>query len=159
MCSSDLFPSHDTRMPTLCYCATLNNHTPEDVATLRTPRSELSYIIVGHEVGDSGTPHLQIYFQLAKAVRFNTIRSWDVFSRMHLESARGSDEDNFQYCSKQGNYFEIGTRKHNKPGIRTDLLSVKKATDNGESYVSLLSSPFRPDHPSCIRSIPHPGRS
>lgn len=128
-------------MPSLAYCATLNNYTPDDVAILRTPRSELCYIIVGHEVGESGTPHLQIYFQLARQVKFSTIKNWDVFTRMHLEVARGSDDDNFEYCSKQGNYFEVGERKSmGRKGARNDLLSVKKAIENGDNYISLLSS-------------------
>lgn len=131
-------------MPVLAYCATLNNYTDEDVAILRTPRAELKYIIVGHEVGEEGTPHLQIYFQLERNVKFTTIKRWNnTFSRMHFEASRGSDTDNYEYCKKQGNFFEIGTRKTmGRKGARNDIEAVKEAVDKGESFDDICSHSF-----------------
>lgn len=122
-------------MPTLAYVATLNNYTADDVAVLRTPNSKLTYIIVGHEVGEQGTPHLQIYFQLEKQAKLTTIKNWGgPWARMHLEPARGTDVEAADYCKKEGNYFELGTRRTTGRGARNDLYELQKAVDNGLSY-------------------------
>lgn len=137
-------------MPTLAYAATLNNYTEEDVAVLRTPNSKLNYIIVGHEVGANGTPHLQIYFQLAKQTKFETIKNWNsTYGRMHFEGANGSDENNYRYCRKLDTeepnavWFEIGERKKmGKKGQRNDLESVKKSIDDGMTYDEICETNF-----------------
>lgn len=99
-------------MPTLAYCATLNNYTPDEVATLRNGHEKVSYMVVGHEVGDEGTPHLQIYFQLANQVKLTTIKRWGgPWAKMHMENSRGSDDDNYRYCTKEGSFWEIGERR------------------------------------------------
>ena len=96
----------------LAYCATLNNYTEEDVAILRTPNSKLKYIIVGHEIGSEGTPHLQIYFQLEKQTMITTMKNWGgPWAKMHFEGARGTDEETSTYCMKDGNFFEVGQSK------------------------------------------------
>lgn len=130
-------------MPVLAYCATLNNYTPEDVAILRTPNSKLRYIIVGHEVGESGTPHLQIYFQLEKQAKLTTIKNWGgPFARMHFEAARGSPVQASDYCKKEGNFFELGERKENKPGARSDLDALHNAIRDGKTYDEICEEHF-----------------
>ena len=132
------------KMPTLAYCATLNNYTPDDVAILRTPNSKLHYIIVGHEVGSEGTRHLQIYFQLACQAKLTTIKNWGgPWARMHLEGAKGTDEEAATYCKKEGNFFEIGERKKmGRKGARSDLDGVKNDIQSGLSYIEICSKHF-----------------
>lgn len=132
-------------MPTLAYVATLNNYRPEDVAVLRTPNSKLRYIIVGHEVGEQGTPHLQIYFQLEKQAKLTTIKGWGgPWSRMHFEAARGTDSEAADYCKKDGNFFELGERRQmGRKGARNDLEAVKQAIDRGESYDEICETHFQ----------------
>jgi len=132
-------------MPTLAYCATLNNYTPEDVAVLRTPNAKLKYIIVGHEVGEQGTPHLQIYFQLEKQVLMRVIKNWGgPWSRMHFEAARGTNTEAADYCKKEGNYFELGEmRSMGRKGARNDLEEVKQAIERGESYDEICDTHFQ----------------
>lgn len=131
-------------MPVLAYCATLNNYTPADVAVLRTPNTKLAYIIVGHEVGESGTPHLQIYFQLEKQCKMSTIKNWGgPWGRMHFEAARGTDVEASTYCKKDGNFFELGSRKvMGRKGARNDLESVKEAINEGKSYDEICDEHF-----------------
>lgn len=63
--------------------------------------------IVGEEVGEEkGTPHLQCYIESKHAIRFNTLQK--LFPRGRLEKARGSREDNWKYCSKDGIYTQNG---------------------------------------------------
>lgn len=130
-------------MPVLAYCATLNNYSPEDVAVLRTPNSRLAYIIVGHEVGEQGTPHLQIYFQLEKQTKLTTIKNWGgPWARMHLEAARGKPEQAADYCKKENNFFELGTMKTSQQGKRNDLEELQKAIREGKSYDEVCEEHF-----------------
>lgn len=131
-------------MPTLAYAATLNNYTPDDVAILRTPNPRLAYIIVGHEVGEQGTPHLQIYFQLLRQAKIATIKNWGgPWARMHFELAHGSDQDNYNYCSKDGNFFELGERRTmGRKGGRSDIAALKKAVDDGWSFDKICNEHF-----------------
>lgn len=131
-------------MPTLAYCATLNNYTEADVATLRTPNSKLQYIIVGHEIGESGTPHLQIYFQLATQTKMTTIKNWGgPWARMHFEAARGTDVQAADYCKKEGNFFELGERKAmGKKGARNDLKAIQDDIEKGHTYDEICTAHF-----------------
>ncbi len=100
------------KMPPLAYVATLNNPTATDLATLRTPSRFLEYIIIGEEIGKLGTPHLQIYFQLATPTKVTKIKNWGgPWARMHLEIARGTSEEAAAYCKKDGIFHEIGVMK------------------------------------------------
>lgn len=131
-------------MPTLAYCATLNNYTADQVATLRNGHDKISYMIVGHEVGEQNTPHLQIYFQLSNQVKFTTIKNWgDPWNQMHFESSQGSDDDNYRYCSKEGSYWEIGTRRSmGRKGARTDHEDVKALIKQGKTYQEIVDTNF-----------------
>lgn len=131
-------------MPTLAYVATLNNYTPEEVATLRNGRSELQYFIAGHEVGESGTPHLQIYFQLKKQVKITTMHRWPGWARMaKIQPARGTDVEASDYCKKDGNFWELGERKSmGRKGARSDLDSLKEAIERGDSYDDICETHF-----------------
>lgn len=131
-------------MPTLAYVATLNNYTAQDLAILRTPNPDLSYIIIGEEVGASGTKHLQIYFQLAKQKKLTTIKNWGgPWAKMHLEAARGTSDEAATYCMKDGKYHEIGTRtKMGRAGERNDLNCIKKLINEGETYEKIIEGHF-----------------
>lgn len=59
--------------------------------------------IVGREVApETGTPHLQGYFEAPSAVAFDYLKK--NFETVHFEAARGSAESNRIYCSKDGVY-------------------------------------------------------
>jgi len=145
-------------MPVLAYVATLNNYTPEDVAWLRTVNAKLNYLIVGHEVGENGTPHLQIYFQLANQAKLTTIKRWGgPWERMHFEAARAQSDlyehelaGDFHapysargYSMKDGNFFELGEcRSMGKKGARSDLNAVKEAIAKGDTYDTICDEHF-----------------
>ena len=98
------------------WCLTLNNYTEEESQFVKT-YGPTEYIIVGDEIGKEGTRHLQIYFRLKNAKSFSKIKK--EFPRAHIEAAKGSDEQNRVYCSKQTILREDG--EISQQGRRNDL--------------------------------------
>lgn len=95
------------------WCFTLNNYSDEeykDILSWCKSNRILKYI-VGKEVGGaSGLPHLQGYIVSKEPIRFNTLKNKN--KRVHWEVARGSDESNRAYCSKEGSF-----ESNIKPGL------------------------------------------
>lgn len=87
------------------FCFTVNNWNEDDIETIKNIDSK--YLIIGKEVGESGTPHLQCY------VMFKNARSIKRMIKVlpgHVEISKGSPLQNFEYCSKEGDFIEIGCR-------------------------------------------------
>lgn len=98
-------------------CFTLNNYTEQDYEELRNMNS--SYIVIGKEVGEQGTPHLQGYVEFKNQVRFSTLKKR--YPKLHIEARRGTPLQASTYCKKEGDYVEIGNI--NEQGKRNDILS------------------------------------
>lgn len=88
------------------WCFTLNNYTPLDEKDIED--SEATYACFGREVGANGTPHLQGFAVFRNARRLSTLKF--LLPRAHWEIARGSIQQNIDYCSKDGNFVEFGQR-------------------------------------------------
>ena len=79
-----------------------------------------SFIIIGDEIGASGTPHLQIYAQMCRNHRFSTFRK--IFPGLHIEPhTYGDGKDIMNYCSKETVLYRSGELKVSKKGTRSDL--------------------------------------
>jgi len=63
-------------------------------------------LVVGREKGESGTAHLQGYVCLKHAITFSSLKKQ--FPQLHIETAKGSPKQNQIYCTKDGDFFEIG---------------------------------------------------
>jgi len=86
------------------WCFTLNNYTPEEYKYICDyATSNNCKYIVAKELGEEKTPHLQMYFKFNSARRFSTMKR--IFVRSHIEKARGSDKQNYEYCSKEGDFI------------------------------------------------------
>lgn len=114
------------------FCYTLNNWTENEIESLR--KVKCKYQIIGKEVGESGTNHLQGYLSFDNPRSFNAIRK--ICPRWHLEIARGSPQDNYEYCTKEGNYEEFGERP--EQGKRTDLNEIKNEIINGKKIDDIV---------------------
>lgn len=94
------------------WCFTLNNPKKGwlDQIEQEFKRLNLSYII-GSEVGEKGTPHLQGYIESKKKMRPSQIK-WDFgkWNQAHWEKAKGSSIDNAKYCSKDGQFVMQGLK-------------------------------------------------
>lgn len=91
------------------WCMTINNYTDYDIALL-TDIDELQYryCIIGFEIGDQGTPHLQVYIYYDNAIWFNKMKK--IFLTAHIEAQKGSIKSAIEYCMKDEDYYEIGEK-------------------------------------------------
>lgn len=114
------------------FCYTLNNYTDDEYLMLKMIGYD--YHVLGKEVGESGTPHIQGY------IHFKNARSWNAVKKMmkrwHIDPCKGSPEQNINYCTKDKNYEEIGTRP--KQGKRTDLDEIKDDIMNGKKVEDIV---------------------
>lgn len=77
---------------------TINNPTEADAEGVRELRAASVYCIVGREVGESETAHLQGYVVFEKMWR--RMRLARLLPRAYLHVAHGSSPENQAYCSK-----------------------------------------------------------
>lgn len=97
------------------HCFTLNNPVGGDLDVIM--QWECAYIVVGEEVGASGTPHLQGYVEWGKAKRLTALKALD--PRIHWEARKGTAKQAATYCKKDGKFHERGTAS--EQGKRSDL--------------------------------------
>lgn len=86
------------------YCFTINNWDEHDLERVKS--IDCKYLIVGKEIGEEGTPHLQGYIHFNRNVRFSSVKA--SLPRAHIEFARGSATQNAAYCKKGGDFYEHG---------------------------------------------------
>lgn len=118
------------------WCFTINN--PEEECA-GWNAEHMHFMICGIEVGENGTKHIQGYVQMKKKHRLTKMKTF--FPRAHLEVARGSPDQNIEYCSKDGSHHVHGEQPI-KRGQRTDLEDVQRAITSGSTYDDLLRSHF-----------------
>ena len=123
------------------YAITVNNYTEQCVPHLQSlvESSRLLYVVVGKEVGASGTPHLQGHLQFIKRVTLKqAIKALDPV-KGHLTVARDIRES-IEYCKKDGSFTEFGTPPEvsSKQGKRNDLEAFKNAVKSGVTDLKRL---------------------
>lgn len=88
------------------FAFTINNPSEEDLLQLERLRKDAAYLIVGRETAETGTSHLQCYCYFKHARPLKKIA--EIIRRAHIESAKGSPQQNRTYCSKAGDFSEYG---------------------------------------------------
>lgn len=78
------------------YCFVLNNFSPEDCDVLTGCVS--TYYVIGQEVGESGTPHLQGYIVFKDAKTMSALKK--LLPKAHWETTKGSPKRASDYCKK-----------------------------------------------------------
>ncbi len=120
------------------YCWTLNNYTDEELLFLS--EIKCTYIVYGKEIGEKGTPHLQGFVIWNHAKSFNAVKKW-LPKRAHYELCKGTPYDNFEYCTKDGDFIERGERPSRVgQGARNDLLLIKKKVSQQQPIKKMLES-------------------
>lgn len=90
------------------YDFVINNYTEVEVCQIKQTISRLAKKgIIGFEVGESGTPHLQGYISLHKKLRITTLAKEPGFSRASMRAIR-NDLATIEYCKKDGNFWTHG---------------------------------------------------
>lgn len=113
---------------------TINNWTPEEL--LACQELKCQYIIIGDEVGETGTPHLQGYVEFFDAHTMSAIKKY--MPRAHLEIAYGNAEQNREYCTKEKFLYEGGAPK--RQGKRNDIRRVRDQLDDGANMRSIVTT-------------------
>lgn len=126
------------------WCFTVNNHTDDEEKNLRalTTDSFVSYLCYGREVGESGTPHLQGYLECSTRRTLRAVKALPGLTRSHLEHRRGSQDEAIEYCGKDGDFYEFGTRAVTRQGKRSDLDAIKAQLDQGASLSEIADANF-----------------
>jgi len=97
---------------------TLNNYVDNSLDKLKD-WDQITYLIAGKEIApNTGTPHLQGYFELKTNVLGSTIKNR--LPSAHLEPRFGTAKQAADYCKKDGDIF-IEQGKISQQGHRTDL--------------------------------------
>ena len=120
------------------FCVTVNNYLPNTVEDFKK-EALITYGILGEEIGESGTPHLQGYLQLSKQQTISAFQK--KLKKLNIKCAlliaKGTLSQNITYCSKEdGVKHEWGTPK--KPGERTDLSDIRDMIKSGESDEEII---------------------
>lgn len=118
------------------WCFTTNNYDEKHEDHLQS--LPCSYIIYGRERGEQGTPHLQGYIQFAARKSLRQARL--LVPGSHLSVARGTPQENKNYCSKEGDVYERGEMQTS--GRRNDLEEIKSQIDSGASNIEIAEQHF-----------------
>ncbi len=85
--------------PSKRWCFTLNNWTEDQLsAIVRECDTYCAVAVIGSEVGESGTPHLQGYVEFK--VKQRPLSKMKGALGAHWEVSKGSRMDNYEYCTK-----------------------------------------------------------
>lgn len=130
------------------WCATWNNYSMTDIVYVSEyAEAHCDYFVCGFEYcPTTGTPHLQIYFLFKENHRFNKMKK--LFPRCNFRVAKGNSKQNQAYCTKEGNFVEIGeppmTPAEQVKADWTNTLKEAKAGNfdniNPQHYVCHLSN-------------------
>ena len=122
------------------WCFTINNYknfmgdlpNPEDeknpyLYKLVETLGSVKYMVIGFEIGKSGTPHIQGYVDFLNPRTLGGITSKIKYA--HWEMRKGTWQQAIEYCMKDGDYHVFGER--NSQGERSDLVTLKDNIANG----------------------------
>ena len=116
------------------WCFTLNNYTDAQETAIQAWKN-VKYLVIGREVGESGTPHLQgfVIFDLMKALG----QLKELLPQAHWEITKAKSKLAADYCKKDKNFREIGVLS--KQGERNDLAAACRALMDGASMAEVAS--------------------
>lgn len=139
--SSELSSTADTRKKPLKkyenilsrgWCITINNYSNEDMLLFQ--KAQPTYYVIGLEVApDTGTKHIQGYIFYTKSRTFKTLKR--LFPTAHIEKAKGSPNQNREYCIKDGHYHEEGSIP--QQGARNDIKKVIEEILEGKAIMDI----------------------
>lgn len=146
------------------WCFTINNPTEWDEGDIQRLRESASYVIVGKETGESGTPHFQGFCYFKERKSLQQVKAF--ITRAHLEPARGTNEQAADYCRKDGDWREWGDLPCGPQGQKNKWKEVLQLARAGKveeiedkfpaiflRYHSKLLGLFRPELPLILDEL------
>jgi len=123
------------------WCFTVNN--PVGEPPYLEFGSDVEFAVWQLERGEEcHTPHLQGFLLPVKRLRMSSVKSLSGLASAHLEPARGTVEQNEEYCSKSvgrvAGPFTHGRRPMRAQGSRTELAAFRDAIKSGKRKIELL---------------------
>ena len=125
------------------FSMTMNNYNADDIVIIKERWLEVfKYVIFGKEIGEQLTPHLQMYGETVGKITINGLKAKlnlinPRFNQIHIETSAGTAAQNITYCSKDGNFEEIGIKPTGQ-GHRSDLSAVVDSIKSGASLSSII---------------------
>ncbi len=121
----------------------MNNYTEEDENLVKETFNNEScvFAVIGLEVGENGTKHMQGFLHFRTRRTFKSIKS--ILPAAHIEIARGTDIENQNYCKKENNVLlEIGVPAVTKDSQHSllDAYHLVELVVNGQDLCDLLHS-------------------
>lgn len=117
------------------WCFTVNNYSSEDEHQLQTQECRAKFLVYGREKAPgTGTPHLQGYIQMKNSQTLLYMKE-HVHATAHWEPAKGKPIDNWNYCTKDQDYFHFGEVP--KQGKRSDIQTAKQIISEGGSLLQV----------------------
>jgi len=114
-----------TTLRTRGWCFTLNNYNEEEYENIKVyGHTNTAKFVVGKEVGAKGTKHLQGYLYFSNGKTFDQIKK--INPKAHWEKAKGNPDQNFKYCSKEGDFESKGFEKKITLGMKLREKCLKK---------------------------------
>lgn len=114
------------------WCFTVNNYTNEQLEEMKA--IECTYIVLGKEVGKSGTPHIQGYVEFMNPRTFRAIKK--VMPTAHIEPRKGTSAQAADYCKKDKDVYESGTIS--QQGKRNDIEEIRNMVKQGKGMRQIL---------------------
>lgn len=119
------------------WCFTINNPSADQLAHVgslpETLPEDVQFVVVGQEVGETGTPHLQGYVELFVKRRLKWVKD-NIDQTAHFEVRRGPREAARDYCCKDGLWYETGEWHKEERGRRRDIEMMVEAATSGETF-------------------------
>lgn len=99
-------------------CFTVNNYNEDYpqklIEYVQKNEANIQYLVAGQEIGANGTPHIQGFIHLKSDPKTCGVKFWRAElpygSTTHFTAARGTDEQNEKYCTKEGPFMEFGEK-------------------------------------------------
>lgn len=133
------------------WCFTWNNYSDDVVAAIkeRLESKDILRFVVGFEVGEKcKTHHLQGYFEFTGKIARRPSEMWDNWNLGRFFKCKGTAEENYNYCTKSGNFFKGGDWSilKKKDPLAIEVLKDEDLYPFQKSIIDILNGPVMKGH-------------